>query len=209
MEDLQIIESICKQIVQEIPSYFRYSESNYQTLLRKRLSQSGFQILQEVEVYWRTPDNLKFGRGYIDLLIETNDTCYIIELKSFNSSWSKGTKQVQRYLRHFQTTKKLVGLLVCYNCGGREFKFSKVNKIVINTSVPNYVIRSADVREKSNMMRKYVTNQPHFIEYSDRIMFPPVSTTASPPSLPPMDIDSSESNTNSRENSTESDSNSL
>ena len=166
MEDLQIIESICKQIVQEIPTYFRYSESNYQTLLLKRLRQAGFQILQEVECYWRTADNLKFGRGYLDLLIETNDTCYIIELKSFNSSWAKGSKQVQRYLRHFRTQKKLVGILVCYNCGGREFRFNKVNRIVKNTLVPNYIRRSPDVIERSNMMRKYVTNQPHFIEYS-------------------------------------------
>lgn len=209
MNDKQIIESICKQIIQEIPSYFKYTESNYQTLLRKRLTLSGFQVLQEVEVYWRTADNLKFGRGYIDLLIETKDTVFIIEIKVFNSSWAKGSKQVQRYLRHFQTHKFLVGLLVCYNCGGREFRISDVKRIVINTSVPKYVSRYPDVMNRSSNMEKYVTNTPHFQEYDDISMLPSVITTVYPPSLPPMDIDSSESNTNSRENSTESDSNSL
>ena len=113
MKDSKIIRSICYKIVEELNPNLIYTESNYQTLLVKRLRDAGFQVAEEVEVLYKMLDGFATGRGYIDVLVETASTVFVIELKANNTKWKKGVTQLQRYLTHLESNKIVGGDLRC------------------------------------------------------------------------------------------------
>ena len=82
MLDCEVIKNICATIQHDINTRLDYPESCYQQLLLQRLIDAGFQAEKEIRVDYKTNDGKFFGIGYIDILVETNDTVYILEFKA-------------------------------------------------------------------------------------------------------------------------------
>lgn len=117
---IQKIREICKNIINDIDHTLFYSEYCYQSLLDSRLTQAGFTSEREVRVEFKTKDDIVYGFGLIDILIETESHLYILELKANHRYMKrKAICQTQRYLLHYPTEKEKFGLVVLYNCNGR------------------------------------------------------------------------------------------
>ena len=110
MLDSKVIRNICGTIQYDINTRLEYPESCYQELILQRLIDAGFQAEKEIRVDYKTNDGKFFGIGYIDLLVETNDTVYVLELKANKRTIiKKGNAQVKRYMSNFETDKELKG----------------------------------------------------------------------------------------------------
>lgn len=165
MEDSKIIRSICFKIAEELDPNLLYTESNYQTLLMKRLGDAGFQVAEEVEVLYRMQDRFPTGRGYIDILCETASTVFVIELKANNTKWGKGLTQLKRYLTHWESDKIVRGMFVAYKCHSyKPVIFDEFGKPSNAKILPNYPKRTDDAISKDpvGMTSEYYKRDPAF-----------------------------------------------
>ena len=163
MLDSKVIQNICGTIQYDINTRLDYPESCYQQLLLQRLIDAGFQAEKEIRVDYKTNDGKFFGIGYIDILVESNDTVYILELKANKRTIiKKGNAQVKRYMSNFETDKEVKGYLVTFNCETRPYIFCEIRPPK-PFSDESYVIenyrRETDVRstERANLLQNYVT----------------------------------------------------
>jgi hypothetical protein len=94
-----------------------YTEQCYSNLIRKILLNNDFIVNTEVYCCYRSPCGISFGFGKIDILVETENEIFIIELKANVKNVDRSISQVRRYLLHFKTNKTKYGILAMYNCG--------------------------------------------------------------------------------------------
>jgi hypothetical protein len=105
-----------------------YTEQCYNNLIRKLFLNKGYQVNTEVHCCYRTPGGISFGFGKIDVLIETDTDCFIIELKANVKNTTRSISQLQRYLLHFKTRKNKYGVLALFNCG-----FKPIVTVIVET----------------------------------------------------------------------------
>jgi hypothetical protein len=120
---MSILQKCCKYCQEELDPVLVYTESNYQNTLVHYLIKSmpEANVQKEIQVIYRLSDGFIFGNGRMDIVVETKNTCFILELKSnvdaarkYNSRFSG---QTNRYVQHFETQKKKYGILVIFsNC---------------------------------------------------------------------------------------------
>jgi len=111
---------VIKKLVQNpgIDTSLHYTEACYQDLLRQRFERNALHVRTEVMVPYVTEDGITFGFGRIDMLVETETEHIIIELKANvygGKTRQRAVNQLKRYLTHYKSNKKKLGLLVMYN----------------------------------------------------------------------------------------------
>lgn len=99
----------------DINPSLHYPETCYQSLIRQLLERKGYFVRTEVVCPYVTGAGITFGYGRMDLLVELDDLCIVIELKANVSGRIKATNQLKRYLKHYSTEKVKTGLLVMFN----------------------------------------------------------------------------------------------
>jgi DNA-binding sugar fermentation-stimulating protein len=119
---MPILQKCCKHVHEELDPTLVYTESNYQNSLVHYLLQSmpkGTHVMKETTVLYRLSDGFVFGSGRIDILCETSDMCFILELKANvdqqRKYCSRFSGQTSRYVKHFPTTKTKQGILVLFS----------------------------------------------------------------------------------------------
>ena len=124
------VTKICESVPSLIDTSLCYSEYCYQQLIRQLLTGAGLNCETEAPVYFKTkgPNPINFGWGKIDVLVRGETEVIIIELKANVKYSLKAEKQLQRYLVHFPTTQKKVGLLFLYNSVERYTCIKRVFK---------------------------------------------------------------------------------
>ena len=116
------IRAVLRSLPAKIDTNLNYSEFCYQQLIKQILIRDGYKVQQEVHCTF-TIETFVIGGGRIDLMVEIADCIIIIELKANlwgNKSKSKAMCQIKRYLKHYETSKVKLGLLVMYNCNGKD-----------------------------------------------------------------------------------------
>ena len=116
---IQILDMCCKLVDSQLDRSLNYTESNYQNALLHLLETHTDQntiLCKEVSLTYKLSDGFVFGSGRIDILCETGDNVYILELKNnVDCKWlKKFTGQTLRYVKHFNTNKKKVGILIIF-----------------------------------------------------------------------------------------------
>ena len=122
---LSIIESCVDVTELNLDSSHNYLESHYQNALLHYLRESHdlkkHTIHKEVMINYRLSDGFIFGYGRADIMIETDEECHILELKSgvalSPKCFGKYFAQCRRYVAHHETTKKKSGYVVIFNSG--------------------------------------------------------------------------------------------
>ena len=112
---METITRTARTVNKILPHAYHYSESNYHKvfvhLLRKSLPLCS--VSKEVPIPYQLPDGFVFGYGRADVVVESEECVYIIELKvSYSDKRPCGMHQLRRYMHHYQTTKKKRSLLV-------------------------------------------------------------------------------------------------
>ena len=116
---IQILDTCCKLVDSELDRTLNYTESNYQNALLHMLrshTNPNTILCKEVSLTYKLSDGFVFGSGRIDILCETSDVVYILELKNnVDCKWlKKFTGQTLRYVKHYNTLKKRVGILIIF-----------------------------------------------------------------------------------------------
>ena len=93
-----------------------YSEAQYQNALRHYLQKllPHASCATEVVLPYRTTDRFVFGYGRIDILVETEDSVTIVELKIRGAKLLGAENQTRRYMAHYKTEKPLFGVVVVF-----------------------------------------------------------------------------------------------
>ena len=125
-----------------IDTSLHYTEQCYSNLIRKILLNNDFIVNTEVHCCYRTPCGISFGFGKIDILVETDNEVFIIELKANVKSVDRSISQVKRYMLHFKTNKTKHGILAMYNCGFKPIITIDVNSPPLKT-LKNKILVSA------------------------------------------------------------------
>ena len=102
-----------------------YLETHYQRVLAHLLQKKDHVISTEVHVAYKLPDGLIFGSGRIDLLFETTQAIYILELK-VHAKIQSVVGQLKRYMVHYPnpSQKTIRGCVVSFNhCNQSTTKF--------------------------------------------------------------------------------------
>ena len=109
----------------ELDRCMMYTETNYQNALIHCLNDllTNTAVCREVHISYRLSDGYIFGSGRADIICEQEEVVYILELKvSCDSKYlKKYCGQTQRYIKHYITSKKKVGILILFNCGSSPF----------------------------------------------------------------------------------------
>ena len=114
---METIIQTARDVHKFLPHSCHYNESNYHKafahLLQKNLPLY-YSVSMEVPIPCQLPDGFVFGYGRADVVVESKDHVYIIELKVSHSDKRGpcGMHQLRRYMYHYQTTKKKRSLLV-------------------------------------------------------------------------------------------------
>ena len=119
-----------------------YTELCYSNLIRKILIKNDFIVNTEVHCCYRTPCGISFGFGKMDILVETENEVFIIELKANVKSVDRSISQVKRYMLHFKTNKTKHGILAMYNSGFKPIITIDVNSPPLKT-LKNKILVSA------------------------------------------------------------------
>ena len=115
----EVLHRCCLEVDSELDRSLSYTEANYQNallhLLRAALPAKST-LCKEVPLTYRLSDGFVFGSGRIDILYETEDTVFILELKSnVDCKWlKKFTGQTMRYVHHYPTTKQKIGIVIIF-----------------------------------------------------------------------------------------------
>jgi len=128
-----------KQCVKETALLLKdavYLETHYQRVLSHLLQKKRHAVSTEVHVAYRIPDGLIFGSGRIDILFETPQSIYILELK-VQAKIQTVIGQLKRYMLHYPNPcRKIIrGCIVSFNhCNQSTTKFLtlKVTNIQID-----------------------------------------------------------------------------
>ena len=111
---VQQVIAICESVSTFLDTRLGYSEYCYQTLIKQLLRNEGIYCETEAPVNFSSK-GYNFGWGKIDLLIRGKSEVIIIELKANVRNCVKAEFQLKRYLTHYETNLKKVGLLFMYN----------------------------------------------------------------------------------------------
>ena len=165
MTDEEMIKAIAEEIPKDICVDNYYPEEAYQLLLHERLRDAGFKTLREVQIRYETPDHKFYGIGYIDILVETHDTVYILELKAnVKTVFYKGLAQTRRYMENFKSNKSVKGFLVTFNCDRKPFDFHVVypKKSAKDVKKVKIYKRDRDVMkmESDELLKNYIVKMP-------------------------------------------------
>ena len=98
----------------ELDRCLLFTETNYQNALIHtlyKLLDNTFVVGREVHISYRLSDSFIFGSGRADIICESDDQCFILELKaSVDCKYlKKFCSQTRRYVKHYQTNKKKLG----------------------------------------------------------------------------------------------------
>ena len=103
--DSRILSEIANSL--PIDTELHYTEACYQSLLRQLFERAGFFVKTEVICPYTTPCGITFGFGRVDLLVETDEAVFIVELKANVTANVTAEKQLRRYIIH----SKIAGLI--------------------------------------------------------------------------------------------------
>ena len=113
------LEIATQKVDQELNRSLLYTENNYQNALIHFLNPlPETAVSREVHISYKLSDGYVFGSGRADIVCETTDTIYILELKANTDyKWiKKFSGQTLRYVNHYGGTKTIVGILILFNC---------------------------------------------------------------------------------------------
>ena len=121
MTFFETLQHCTKLVDNELDRSLLYTESNYQTALLHflKLNLPKTAISREVHINYKLSDGTTFGSGRADIICENEDTVFVLELKANTDyKWfKKFSGQTERYVKHFETSKKIIGILVLFgNC---------------------------------------------------------------------------------------------
>ena len=111
----QCINKTSEQLKNEI-----YLEASYHNVLAHYLRQTGkfINVHCEYNINYRLPDGYVFGIGRADIVLETAQILFIIEVKASTStkSLSGAIGQLNRYARHIDNPakKEIDGLVISF-----------------------------------------------------------------------------------------------
>ena len=111
---VQKVIAVCESVSTYIDTRLGYSEYCYQNLIKQLLQKEDIYCETEAPVYFCS-HGINFGWGKIDLLIRGKTEVIIIELKANVRNCIKAEFQLKRYMVHYDTNLKKVGLLFMYN----------------------------------------------------------------------------------------------
>lgn len=119
-EFLKSLDAATKKVDKELNRSLLYSENNYQNALIHYLNGllTNTAVSREVHISYQLSDGFVFGSGRADIVCETEKNVFILELK-VNSDYKwikKHSGQTLRYVRHYPGQKKIVGILILFNC---------------------------------------------------------------------------------------------
>ena len=104
-----------------------YSEFCYQTYIMTRMQQENIYVNREVICNF-VVNKIRFGWGKIDILVRGEHEIVIIELKANVKGLYRAEKQVQRYMKHFDSNLPKVGLVFMFNSSDRQSMIKRIIK---------------------------------------------------------------------------------
>ena len=104
----------------EMLSGVDYLETNFRTLLARLLRAQKLEVYEEIVIPYIV-NQIPFGHGYADIVIQTPEGAIILELKTTKKDC---TRQVQKYIRNWKYTPVLGGATI--NFVGDEAKVAFV-----------------------------------------------------------------------------------
>jgi hypothetical protein len=119
---MQAIITKAAQDVAEMLSGVDYLEANFRTSLARLLRSQKLDVYEEVVIaYVNATNQIPFGHGYADIVIQTPEGAIILELKTTKKDC---TRQLQKYLKNWRYTLVLGGATI--NFVGDEAKVTFV-----------------------------------------------------------------------------------
>ena len=105
---MEAIVSQAAQAVCEMLSGVDYLESNFRNLLARQLRQKALVVHEEVVVAYII-EELPFGHGFVDIVIQTPNGAILLELKTTKKDC---TRQLQKYIRNWKYTPVVGGATI-------------------------------------------------------------------------------------------------
>ena len=105
---MEAIVSQAAQAVCEMLSGVDYLESNFRNLLARQLRQKALVVHEEVVVPYIT-NQIPFGHGFVDIVIQTPNGAILLELKTTKKDC---TRQLQKYIRNWKYTPVVGGATI-------------------------------------------------------------------------------------------------
>lgn len=105
---MQTILTNAAQNVAEMLSGVDYLESNFRTSLARLLRSQKLDVYQEVVIPYIV-NQIPFGHGFADIVIQTQDGAIILELKTTKKDC---TRQLQKYLKNWRYTPVVGGATI-------------------------------------------------------------------------------------------------
>ena len=118
---MESIQKAVESVIKDLDPKLGYTESNLQRALQHHLSKSGFVQSEVCVPYYFVDQGVEIycGVGRMDLLYTPfkEKVKYILELKRSDKRMHPETffPQVRRYLKHFKTNLKKVGVLIVFD----------------------------------------------------------------------------------------------
>ncbi len=117
---MQSVITKAAQDVAEMLSGVDYLECNFRTSLARLLRSQKLDIYEEIVIPYVT-NQIPFGHGFADIVVQTPDGAILLELKTTKKDC---TRQLQKYIRNWKYTPVLGGATI--NFVGDEAKIAFV-----------------------------------------------------------------------------------
>ena len=105
---MQSVIAKAAQDVAEMLSGVDYLESNFRTLLARLLRSQKLDTYEEVVIPYIV-NQIPFGHGFADIVVETPDGAILLELKTTKKDC---TRQLQKYIRNWKYTPVVGGATI-------------------------------------------------------------------------------------------------
>lgn len=105
---MQSILTKAAQDVAEMLSGVDYLEANFRTLLARLLRSQKLEVFEEIVIPY-VIDQIPFGHGFVDIVVQTPDGAILLELKTTKKDC---TRQLQKYLKNWRYTPVVGGATI-------------------------------------------------------------------------------------------------
>ena len=110
---MEHIRNAFDNTLQELDPCLGYQESVFhKTMLYFLRDQT---VQSEVVIPYCLSNGHQVGYGRADLILETDERVFVVELKRGSVNLGSAKSQVKRYIKHFKTPKPMTGVVTVFN----------------------------------------------------------------------------------------------
>ena len=114
---MEHIRNAFEKTLQELDPCLGYQESVFHKTMLHFLRDQNVQ--SEVIIPYCLTNGHQVGYGRADLILETDERVFVVELKRGAVNVQSARSQVKRYVKHFQTAKPMTGVVIVFSATSR------------------------------------------------------------------------------------------